>query len=193
MRHEHCHVRVLRQLCPDGVRLRRDEREPLTAIEVCSLDAFQERVSLFGHGVPAQRVILQLTDFVERLPDRLRNVVEHADDVDRCLDDGLRLFPETLLDQNALLLRQRRDVIDLRPHSAQLRDDRFGGQLGRIRGRWSRDVIDGITHDISSFCEQSGRRGRHDSSTSARRPPAGSLGHAPILPVDVPEVCTHPE
>jgi predicted nucleotidyltransferase len=35
-----------------------------------------------------------------------------------------------------------------------------------------------------SFCELSGRRGRHDSSTSARRPPAGSLGHAPILPVD---------
>ena len=91
VRHEHGLRRVLGELRPDRVRLRGDEREPLTANEVRSLDAFQERAGLVGHGLPAERVVLQLADFVERLPDRLRHVVEHADDVDRRLDDGLRL------------------------------------------------------------------------------------------------------
>ncbi len=158
VRQEHCLRRIPGELCPDRVRLHGDEREPLTANEVCSLDAFLERARLVGHGVPAERVVLQLTDFVERLPDRLRYVVEHADDVDRCLDDGLRLYPETLFDQLALLLRQRRHVIDLRAHRAQLRDDRFRGQPGRVRVRCTRGVRDGITHDIASFCELSGRR-----------------------------------
>src|SRR5260370_719462 len=116
VRHEHCLCRILCELGPDRVRLRTDEREPFMAIEVSSLDASQERTSLVGHGVPAERVVLQLTDFVERLPDRQRYVVEYADDVDRRFDDGLRLLPETLPDQLALLLRQRRDVIDLRLH-----------------------------------------------------------------------------
>jgi len=77
------------------------------AIEGCSLEAFQERASLFDRDVLAERVVLQLTGFVERLPDRLRDVVEHADHVDRGLDDGRRLFSETVSDPLPLIRRQR--------------------------------------------------------------------------------------
>src|SRR5260370_19787892 len=51
VRYEHSLCRILRELGPDRVGLPTDEREPLTAIEVCSLDALQERTSLLGRGV----------------------------------------------------------------------------------------------------------------------------------------------
>src|SRR5204863_6540772 len=83
VRQEHRIRRVLCQLGPDRVRLHGEEREALPADEVCSLDAFEECAGLFGRGLPAEHVVLQLADVVERLSDRLRYVVEHADDVDR--------------------------------------------------------------------------------------------------------------
>jgi hypothetical protein len=60
------------------------------------------------------------------------------------------------------------------PSGVSLGGSVFGGTVGLL----------GSVMTWVSFCERSRRRGRHDSSTSARRPPAGSLGHAPILPVD---------
>ena len=68
VRDEDCLRRVLGELGPDRVRLAGDECEPFTANEVGALDAFEERPRLFGRCLPAERVVLQLTDFVERLP-----------------------------------------------------------------------------------------------------------------------------
>src|ERR1051325_6187330 len=51
VRQQHRLRRVLGQLRPDGVRLHPDEGEPFMPKEVGSLDAFEERASLVGHGV----------------------------------------------------------------------------------------------------------------------------------------------
>ncbi|HKS25461.1 MAG TPA: response regulator transcription factor [Thermoanaerobaculia bacterium] len=140
LRHEDRLGRVLGELRADRVRLRGDERDALAANEVCPLDAFQERARLVGRGLPAERVGLQLADVVERLADRLRHVVR-AENVDRCLDHGLVVLPDTIFDQPALFLRQRRDLFDLRAHGAQLLDDHFGGEFDGFRY--------GVTHDIA--------------------------------------------
>src|SRR5258706_889429 len=78
VRYEHGFGWVFGELRADRVCLRGEERELLTAIEVCSLDAVQERAHLVGHGLPADRFVLQLTDVIERLPDGVRDVVEEA-------------------------------------------------------------------------------------------------------------------
>ena len=66
MRHEHRLGGIFRELSPDRVRLRGDHREPLAAHEVCSFEAFQERPDVLDRRVPAERIVLQLADFVER-------------------------------------------------------------------------------------------------------------------------------
>ena len=59
---------------------------------------------------------------------------------------------------------------------------------GRIRDG---SLYDGLVQVMSPFASLLVAPSPSRSSTSARWPPAGRLGDAPILPVAVSEVCTH--
>ncbi|HEX7676555.1 MAG TPA: hypothetical protein VF713_00410 [Thermoanaerobaculia bacterium] len=119
-------------LCHDGVRLRRDEGDALAADEVRAGDAVQHRPQLILHRRPAVGLVVQLTYPVGRLTDRLRDVVERTDDVDRRLQDRIgRLY--SVAQRSALHRRQRRHFADLRASRAGT-GEMSRGNVGTVSG-----------------------------------------------------------
>ncbi len=188
MRHEDGVGRVARQLRPDRVRLRRDEGDALLADEVRAGDAVQHRPELILNRRPAVGLVAQLTYPVGRLTDRLRDVVERTDDVDRRLQDRVGR-PYTAAQRFTLRRRQRRHLADLRACGAQHLDHCLGCQcwcrLREVRsGCCLRSFLMGI-HVILLRPRAVRPEVTSRLVDKCERPPAGSRGYAPILPVDV--------